>query len=107
MKDFTFYHIYYIDRTGMRIYMEGYPSFESVRQGIIKLIDWVLCELSAKDFDGKEVLEQLKERVERMTEAELINDGVMIPDDLDNNFFLIDQFSGQTYYIEKDEIGEN
>lgn len=95
------YWIYYYDTNGRRVSLEPYCTLKSVKQGIIKMINFVLYNLSERDKEGIAILEHLKTDVEKMNEADLINDGVKIPDNVDSDSFLIDYHSGTTYYISK------
>lgn len=100
----NWYNIYRYDKLGVRVAVDQCLSMADARASIAKMIDYQICELSPDDIDGICELEWRKnEQLAMATDEELMAQGQTIPDQVDNNGYLIDLTAGTIYYVDKDD----
>ena len=108
----TSYDIYYNDGCGKQVTVSLCISLADAKKHICEMINYQICELSENDIEGKANLEELKERIEAMSNDEFADEmkpenyGITIYD-VDGNGYLCDgKADSKTYYLEIDKVEE-
>lgn len=97
------YSIYYVSKAGER-YCSGFGfNLKDTKERIKDIIIFMANKLNPDDKEGLELYNDKIKELEDATENELIKYGIMIPDELDADFNLIDHSNGTNYFIMKED----
>lgn len=93
------YTIYHKNTQGNKIFGPIEPNFPSAQKALRSMIFHMLAILNPDDKEAQEIYVNKLNELSEISELDLQNYGITIPDYLNENFYLVNPHSGTTYYL--------